>query len=261
MTASLTRPRAARSKAPAQLLSGQSCVFPGTAIVNVLPRAWTPLLTSATKELSAARSFGDTFSRSRLTPSYWYASSTRRIRVTACVRAAPLVGRPPTSMRRPPVKTTPTNEVSLPSGTLGAPPIPMRSIVSRGDGSVLQLAAGPTGLHKQRTSLGLSTGSMPACRILPAASPKPFHPRDGSGSAWWQGGYRRDGALNWKRWVGMPYYKIVLWIMAGGAISVILPLFRRGYPRGTAAASREFWRLLWGAAKPYLLLRIRSPLT
>src|SRR3989441_13200111 len=39
------------------------------------------------------------------------------------------------------------------------------------------MAAGPTGLHKQRPSLGLSTGSMLACRILPAASPKPFHPR------------------------------------------------------------------------------------
>ena len=59
----------------------------------------------------------------------------------------------------------------------------------------------------------------------------------------------------------MPYYKIVLWIMAGVAISVILPVLRRGYPRVTAATSREFWRLLWDAAKPYLLLGIGSTLT
>ena len=59
----------------------------------------------------------------------------------------------------------------------------------------------------------------------------------------------------------MPSYRIVLWIMAGVAISVILPVLRRGYPRVTAATSREFWRLLWDAAKPYLLLGIGSTLT
>src|SRR2546428_5948176 len=174
------------------------------------------------------------------------------------VPAKAVLVRPPTSTHRTALRKMSSNADFLLSAALGAPTILMRSILSRGDGSVLQLAAGPTGLHKQRTSLGLSTGSMPACRILPAASPKPFHPRDGSGSAWWQGGYRRDGALNWKRWVSMPYYKIVLWIMAGGAISVILPIFRRGYPRGAAAASREVWRLRWDPSQPVLLPRHRA---
>jgi len=59
----------------------------------------------------------------------------------------------------------------------------------------------------------------------------------------------------------VPSYRIVLWIIAGVAISVILPVLRRGYPRVTATTSREFWRLLWDAAKPYLLLGIGSTLT
>lgn len=59
----------------------------------------------------------------------------------------------------------------------------------------------------------------------------------------------------------MPSYKIVLWIMAGVVISVILPVLRAGYPKVTAVAASDFWRLLWDAAKPYLLLGIGSTLT
>lgn len=59
----------------------------------------------------------------------------------------------------------------------------------------------------------------------------------------------------------MPSYKIVLWIMAGVVISVILPVLRAGYPKVTAVATSAFWRLLWDAAKPYLLLGIGSTLT
>src|SRR5438445_3859268 len=177
------------------------------------------------------------------------------------VPAKAVLARPPTSMHRTPLRKMSSNADFLLRRLLG-PRRYSRARLCPG-GTVLC----SSWLRAQRACISKEPAW--GCRLVrcqraescPQHRPSRFTPGDGSGSAWWQGGYRRDGALNWKRWVCMPYYKIVLWIMAGVAISVILPILRRGYPRVTAATSREFWRLLWDAAKPYLLLGIGSTLT